>query len=79
MWEGMVFGFVREWGEKNLPEYIQKPLYDCPICQVPYWGGVIYFLHYGLTEEMPWVLLMAMGWNTLVVKLLPENWYGKED
>lgn len=79
MWYEGIFEFVRLWGERRLPMKLQKPIFECPVCMTPWWGGIIYFLHSGLTEEMPWVLLMAMGWNTLVVKFLPENWYGKED
>lgn len=79
MWNGMIFGFIREYGDQRLPEYIQKPLYDCPICGTPYYGTLIYLFKYGVTENMVWVILMAMGWNVLVVKFLPENWYTPED
>lgn len=79
MWKGMIFGFVREWGDKHLPEYIQKMLYDCPICQCPYFGVPVYIFTYGLTEQLPFVILGAMGINAVFVKFLPENWYNQEE
>lgn len=78
-WDGMILGFIGNWLEAKFPKSLYKMLAGCPICQCPYYGVLIYILKYGVTEDLPWVILMAMGWNVLVVKFLPENWYSKDD
>lgn len=79
MWDVMIFGFIRRYCETYYPEKICMVIFDCPVCMTPWYGSVIYFFKYGVTEDMFWVILMAMGWNVLVVKFLPENWYTPED
>lgn len=39
-WEGMIFAVVDK-ALKNQPDYLRKPLYDCPICMSVWWGPVI--------------------------------------
>lgn len=74
MWEGAIFEFVRTWGEKNLSEKLQKPIYDCPICMTPYYGTVFYILVYdfGFTDWLITVIA-AMGLNAVLVKLFPDD------
>ena len=37
-WEGMIFGKVAE-AMHSWPDWIKKPLYDCPIC-MSFWHGL---------------------------------------
>lgn len=85
MWEGMIFGFIREWGENYLFENERKVAFDCPICMCPYYGSIIYFIAFFSLSE-GWAsgiityviaIMAAMGWNAILVKFLPENWYGE--
>lgn len=69
-WEGMINGWVSNLCD-NWPEWIKKPLYDCPICMCPWWGSLIlYFMgsHIGVLE---WILTVfaAGGVNTVIVNL----------
>ena len=45
-WKGMIFYELAEKLE-HWPEFIRKPLYECPVCMTPWWGIVIYFLEPG--------------------------------
>lgn len=73
-WDGMIFGYVGNFIRNNFPTYMQKPLSECPICMIPYWGSAIYVLSYGFEWKILMVLLGAMGINAIIVKFLPENW-----
>lgn len=42
-WRGMIFENIGEYLRKALPEFIQKPLFECPICMAP-WHGMIILL-----------------------------------
>lgn len=85
MWEGMVFGFIREWGENYLFENERKVAFDCPICMCPYYGSIVYFIAFFSLSEGWWpaiityvvTIIAAMGWNAILVKFLPENWYNE--
>lgn len=39
-WPGMIFSFVAK-ALKDLPGYLKKPLYDCPICACIWWGPAV--------------------------------------
>lgn len=68
--DGMIFQFVSKalW---NLPSVIKKPLFDCPVCMVPWWGSlIIVLLCYHNNEWLGWlewtlVLMTAGGINVL--------------
>lgn len=66
MWEGNIFSFIKRFGDKHLPVFIQKPLYDCYICSVPYYGSVAYYFIYQ-HELKTWVITIigAMGVNAV--------------
>lgn len=41
-WKGMVFSFVSEFFKRTtVPDYLKKPLYDCPVCATVWWGPVV--------------------------------------
>lgn len=73
MWEGMIFGFVRKWGERNLGK-LREPVYDCPICMTFWYGsGVYYLLWRNSWIEWAIVVVAAMGLNAVLVKLFPDD------
>jgi hypothetical protein len=75
-WEGMIFEIVSD-KLRPLPDYIKKPLYDCPICMAPWWGSVVLTIAY-LTHSLPpfnafqWVAILfaAGGLNTLLIYII---------
>ncbi len=78
-WEGMIFSFISE-KLKNLPEYIKKPLYDCPICQSPWWGSLIIFVGntagvWQVDNLVKWVFILfsAGGLNTIFIYIINQG------
>lgn len=82
-WEGMVFQIVAE-KLHTLPEWMKKPLYDCPICMAPWWGSVILLLmclHSGdWLDPLSWLLLVfaAGGINTVLIHIIEKARHGQE-
>lgn len=68
---GMIFSFVADWAARvKLPQYIDKPLYSCPICMVPWWGTAIYWAVWGNSVgEWIFVVICGMGINAVIVFL----------
>lgn len=77
--EGMIFGFVRKFLEIRISEYLQQPLFDCPVCMTPYYGSVAYWLivlsgkWQGDWIEWIIVILVAAGINTVFIKIFPHD------
>lgn len=78
--EGEIFGFVSKYGER-LPEKLQKPLFSCPICQTPWYGGPIYLIGNYLNlspfadiriQAIAFVIVIAIGINTVYVNIKNE-------
>lgn len=71
MWEGMVFSFVRKW-LANINEWLKKPIFDCAICQTPYYGSLFYWIIWG-NDWKEWLIVVfsAMGLITIFVRLFP--------
>lgn len=72
-WEGMIFGSIGKL-LKSLPNYIRKPLYDCPICMSVWWGSIILYIG-TITDAwyqpklFEWILIVfsAGGINTVLI------------
>jgi len=46
-WRYMIFNELAHWLRKRLPQWLHKPLFDCPYCMTPYYGALLYLgLHY---------------------------------
>lgn len=75
-WEGMIFGFIHS-GLKQLPDYIKKPIYDCPICMSVWWGSIILYIG-TITDAwyqpklFEWILIVfsAGGINTVLIYIV---------
>ncbi len=68
-WEKAIFGGVAAWLKERLPEYLCKPLFECPICLVPWYGVPLYVFLWGWQIEMIPVIFAAMGFNAIVVTI----------
>ena len=72
--EGEIFGFVGKWLGTWLPPKLHQPIFDCPVCQAPWYGTILYwiFWHNGRKE---WIIciIAAMGLNAVLVKLFPDK------
>jgi hypothetical protein len=65
----MIFSFIRKLLD-SLPEYIQKPIFDCYICMCPWWGGLLYWLiWHNSWHECLITIAGAGGFNTIVFLL----------
>lgn len=63
----------------NMPEYIYKPLFDCPICMTPYYGMLFYLFACSMSVtgfeapfrfwNMALTLLVAGGFSVIFVYL----------
>lgn len=74
-WKGMIFYDIKE-KLTNLPSYIRKPFFECPVCMTPWWGVVVYLVaHYsGLHEfheltiaRLIFTVLISSGINTVIL------------
>ncbi len=76
-WKGMIFyEITQKW--ESWPEFVRKPLYECPVCMTPWWGVVIYLVgHYTKLPEFSeltiqrviFTLFTAAGINTIFLVL----------
>ncbi len=68
--EGHIFEKIGDWMEDKFPEWINKPLWQCPICCSFWYGTAIYFVfNFGIWYHWPLVIIGAMGVNALIVKI----------
>lgn len=69
-WEGHIFHRPANWLREKLPESLQKPLFDCPICMTPYYGTIMLLLQKGKHKELVKDILTvgaAAGLSSLLV------------
>lgn len=75
---GEIFGIVNTWFA-NMNERLKQPLYECPVCMVPYYGSVFYWsiwelwLKTGKWQEWMIVTISAMGLNAIINQLSPDK------
>ncbi len=65
MQDGEIFGRLGNWLSITAPSWIQNPLYDCPVCMVPYYGAVVCLI----LGWPVWLVIPAMGLNVIIVKV----------
>lgn len=41
MRSGMILGWLWQWSELNLPEWMKKPVSHCVYCMASVWGGPV--------------------------------------
>lgn len=70
-------GEINSWVDKlfgNLPEWIKKPLYDCPTCMASVHSTYVYWYIYNGTEEnwiryLPYIFALS-ALNTLIMVVI---------
>ncbi len=77
--KGMILQVVGKSME-DLPDWLQKPLYSCPICMCMWWGPVvialgIVFVGWEITGtvEMFLICAAAAGINKVISNFTPED------
>lgn len=60
-----IFEKLGDWLHDHLPKKLHSPAFDCPVCMVPYYGSVIY-----------WLLFMPMKINSLWPLNVTLYWMG---
>lgn len=70
-WPEQIFHGVGEWLKERLPEYITKPLFECPICNA-FWVGTLRYWIFGGDVWYDWLTISvcAVGWNAVIVNLI---------
>lgn len=67
MLNGMIFGKIRDI---KMPDWLTNPIFDCPVCQMPYYGSIFYWwLFHESVKDWVVVILVAMGIATIFVKI----------
>lgn len=77
--QGMVLQVVGD-SLNNLPAWLQKPLYSCPICMCMWWGPVviacgIVWMNWQVNSavQMFMICMAAGGMNWIVTRVTPQN------
>lgn len=74
MLEGEIFGALGKWFNKHLPIKLHSPVYECPVCMIPYYGTAIYWIVWGNSwQEWFITCVPAMGLNAIIVRLWPDK------
>lgn len=73
-WPGMIFEKIGEWLEDRLPDYLNKPLWQCYICTC-FWVGSFLHLLLWRASFAEWLLTVipAMGLNAVISELTNKN------
>lgn len=78
-WEGMIFERVGNWLETHLPEWVNKPTWQCYICTCFWLGTALYWIvwHNNVVE---WLLCVipAMGLNAVISEFTNKEQEAKE-
>lgn len=66
---GKISGTISLWAatKNGFYEKIRKPLFECPVCQTPWWGTIAYWIVYGNSAK-EWVVccICATGINFVI-------------
>lgn len=70
---------VGDWLDENLPIYVNKPLWACPICMSSFWGTIgfvvvqfLFKVELSLWFYGPFIFCLC-GFNTLLVNLTSKK------
>lgn len=71
-WPGMILEQFKEWLDEHVPDILQKPLYSCFICAVPWWGTLVYITVFNTGDIFNWFITMAaaVGFNAGLAKFI---------
>lgn len=74
MKHGEIFGFIGDWLDEWLPEKIKDPVFNCVVCQAPWYGTALYWLIWGIAwKECLIVIIAAMGLNVVINQTLHKD------
>lgn len=70
---GEIFGRVNVW-LSTLNEKLKQPLYQCPVCMVPWHGTYLYWVIPWPHHWVEWIVVViaAMGLNVIINKSFPN-------
>lgn len=58
----------------KLPAKLHSPLFDCPICMVPWYGSLLYWIFYaGPIEDWAFTIIGALGLNVVLSKMFAKE------
>jgi len=79
--EGMLLNFLVAplW---SLSDFIKKPLFECPVCMIPWWGSILltgYCIRHGeWIHPFTWFLILAAagGINSIASSMMEHEQRG---
>lgn len=84
-WPGMILERIGDWLELHLPEWLNKPLWQCYICACPWLGTILYWFVFPYCKKFieyngnvfEWILCIipAMGLNAVINELTNKKEY----
>ena len=80
-WPGMIFEKIGDMMEATMPEWLNKPLWQCYICACFWWGtwvwAILWYDHalpwYELLKQWFFTVIPAMGLNAVVSEFTNKN------
>ncbi len=70
-WPEQIFHGVGEWLSKRLPEWLCKPMFDCPLCNSFWVATLIYWIFWGnVWHEWIIISVCSIGVNAVIVNLI---------
>ena len=65
-----IFGWAGDWMDERFPEWLKKPLYDCPKCNSFWVATIAYWLFWG-SDIFVWLAtgVAAIGIAAIVLKI----------
>ncbi len=68
--EGEIFGAAQRIKLGKM----SNPLRDCPVCMVPWWGSLFYWVWFaGSLENYIMTIICSLGLNAVTVHLFPKK------
>ena len=67
--EGMLLSFIKKGGDKFLPTWLRKPIYDCPPCMASLWSWPYIIFNFELTFYPGYIFALS-GMNILLNSII---------
>lgn len=67
-----ILWFVKWYGDKYLPEWIRKPLYDCPMCMASA-HSLVLSLYFGIDLTILIFIPCVCGLNYIINRMFPYS------
>ena len=77
--EGFIFERVGDWIADRVPQWVTKPLFDCPACMSSVHGTISFFIFNGDFMLWPVFCVCVCGVSYIILKFLKKNEHTEKD